>query len=83
MQDIITALTIVPLAAIAISRVFQQWKAKVLPKTYHEVEIKPFDCAFCLSFWLNAFYYHQGTIFEMALVWFASMIIASLIDTRL
>lgn len=79
----LTPLIFVPLAATAISRVVQSWKQKVLPLTWHETELKPIDCAFCLSFWINALSYHEGTVFEMSLVWFASMIVAAFIDTRI
>jgi hypothetical protein len=83
MQAEIIALLIIPMAAVSISRVIQLWKQKILPHTYHEVELKPIDCAFCLSFWINACYYHEGTVFAMVLIWIASMIVASFIDLRL
>lgn len=83
MREILFALMVIPAAAVAISRIVQLWKMKIAPKTYDTLEIKPLDCAFCLSFWINVFYYHEGSIFEMALIWFTSMIVASAMDKLL
>lgn len=75
-------LIITPLAAVAITKVVNMWKQKRFPRTWHTFSLKPIDCAFCLSFWLNLLIPYEGPWMEKILTALAAMIIAAFIDLR-
>lgn len=84
----ILAMTIVPMAAVVLAQFGRKAKSILLPNDWHKVSLKPFDCAFCLSWWINIILHthtmpDQSSWVIIILVSLASSIVAAQVEKHL
>lgn len=80
------SLFVIPCVAVNLAAWGTKIKAFIHPTTWHTIQMKPIDCAYCLSFWINIIYHNCKTPlawYEILIFALASSVIAKHIENRL